>query len=119
MWAWMKQLFNQFKKLEHNIHVAREIARADGTFTFDIRMTRRIWVTSASGPPDISAPTFWSCKIVPAPEGQRTFDLQMQEVWLFWDTALLKSVAPPDAVIFRRENPSEESRHASEDYEKK
>lgn len=76
-------------------------------------MTRRIWVTSAN------ASTFWSCKIVPVPEGQRTFGLQMQEVWLFWDTALLKSVAPPDAVIFRRDNPFEESKHASEDYEKK
>lgn len=108
VWVWMKQLFHQFKKLEHTIHVAREIARSDGTFTLDIRMTRRIWVKNVDGPPDVSAPVFWTCTIVPAAEGQGTFGLQMQEVWLFWDTALLKGVAPPDAVVFRQQNPFEE-----------
>jgi hypothetical protein len=105
MWAWMKQLFNQFKKLQHQIHIAREIARPDGTFTLDVRMTRRIWMKSVEGPPDVSAPVFWTCTIGPAVEGQGTFGLQMQEVWIFWDTALLKTVAPPDAVVFRQTNP--------------
>jgi hypothetical protein len=62
-WEWIRQLFKHFKRLQHQIHVAREIARPDGTYTLDIRMTRRIWIKSADGPPDVSAPVTWSCII--------------------------------------------------------
>lgn len=62
---------------------------------------------SADGPPEVSAPVFMICTIGPAEAGKGTLGLQIQEGWIFWDTGLLKSVAPPDAVVFRQTNPFE------------
>jgi hypothetical protein len=108
MWAWMKDLFDPFVKMEHDFFHVFEISRPDGSVTLDIQMTRKLWIKGQpydEATPTVSIPVFWSCSIglAETPEG---FDgLQMKECWIYWDTALLEPFLSKDTVVFRKENP--------------
>jgi hypothetical protein len=67
MWTWMKRLFGEFARLQHPILQLWDIEQADGTSTLFVQMIRNIWMHgNQSDKPDVSAPTFWVCKIGPA-----------------------------------------------------
>ncbi len=106
MWPWMQDLFKPFERLEHLILMAREIPRADGSFTADFRILRRLWVKgNTSDKPDVEVPVWWECNIGPAETPEGFNGLQMKESWIFWDTSLLEPVLPKNAVVFRAVNP--------------
>jgi hypothetical protein len=107
MWAWMKQLFGQFSKLQHPIHQMWDIEEDDGTHTLLVQMTRRVWIKSNdTDKPDVSAPAFWACKVGPADEdySDAHIGLQFKEVWIYWDTMLLAPHLHKDAVAFKTKN---------------
>jgi len=105
MWAWMKQIFGQFERLRHDILQMWDIKQDDGTSLVMLRMVRNVWVLGNTGEePNVSAPTFWVCKIGPADYADAHEGLQFKEVWLYWDTMLLAPFMGKDAVAFKTKN---------------
>ena len=57
---------------------------------------------------EVSAPTFWVCRIF-AMDDEHAFEgLQFKEGWLYWDTALLAPFLSKDAIAFQTKNVVEE-----------
>lgn len=107
MWAWMKRLFADFGRLRHDILEFWEIEEDDGTHTLLLRIMRNIWMHgNGSDIPDVSAPTFWHCKIGPADVDypDALMGIQYKEVWIYWDTMLLAPFISKDAVAFKTKN---------------
>ena len=108
----MKKLFGQFERLRHDILNVWEIKQDDASSLFFVQMVRNVWIPgNKTDKPEVSAPTFWVCKIVLADDEQAFEGLQFKEVWLYWDTALLAPFLPKDAIAFRTKNVVEENDH--------
>jgi hypothetical protein len=104
MWAWMKQIFGQFERLRHDLLKIRDIEQDDGSSVVMVQMVRNLWMLGNTGEkPDVSAPTFWLCRIGPADHPDAFNGLQFKEVWLYWDTMLPKPFTK-DAVAFKTKN---------------
>src|SRR6201996_4520289 len=100
MWAWMKKIFGQFERLRHDPLKIWDIKQDDGSSVVMVQMVRNLWVLGNTGEkPDVRAPTFWLCTIGPADHPDAFNGLQYKEVWLYWDTMLLKPFMK-DAVAF-------------------
>lgn len=109
MTAWMRELFAPFEKMNHTYDRLREIDNGDGTYALDIWATRHIWVKAKEREgegPDVSVPLMYSCVVVPESgfSGTEQERLRIKEVWLYWDTGVLRDLVPADAVVFRRVN---------------
>ncbi|KAJ9616792.1 hypothetical protein H2200_000511 [Cladophialophora chaetospira] len=109
MWPWMKQLFGQFAKMRHDILRLTEVKEEGAESSFlTVQMKRNIWLPgNTSDVPDVSAPMAFFCRTGPGDDPQAVGGLQMTEVWIYWDTALLAPFLSQDAVVFRTKNPFE------------
>lgn len=107
MWAWMKRLFAEFGRLQHQIHQMWDIEEEGGTHTLSGQVIRNIWMPeNHSDKPDVSVPMFWLSKVGPADAdyADAFMGLQFKEVWLYWDTMLLAPHLAKDAVAFKTKN---------------
>ena len=105
MWAWMKKLFGQFERLRHDILNLWEIKQDDDSSLLFVQMVRNVWTLgNKADKPEVSAPTFWVCRIFTADDEHAFGGLQFKEVWLYWDTALLAPFLPKDAIAFQTKN---------------
>ncbi|KAH8703262.1 hypothetical protein BGW36DRAFT_457578 [Talaromyces proteolyticus] len=104
MWAWMKLLFRQFRRLKHDWLSIWEIQNEDGTAQIISQNIRNIWLPeNTSDNPSVSVPMSFICRIGPADISDAIEGLQFKEVWLYWDTKLLDPFLQNDAIVFRRE----------------
>lgn len=105
MWAFMKELFGRFRRMRHDFINVFEIENDDGTTQLISQNVRNIWMPdNETDHPSVSIPISWICRIGPADETGTVNGLQYKEVWLYWDTALLASFLPQDAVVFQSKN---------------
>ena len=105
MWAWMKLLFGQFRRLKHDILNVWEISNDDETSTLMLQGVRNIWLSgNFTHTPTVSIPMSWVSRIGPADSPEAVNGLQFQEVWLYGDTALLLPHLSKEAVVFQTSN---------------
>jgi hypothetical protein len=109
MWAWMKKLFGVFERIRHDwIHFA-EIELDDddgGRSQIYLQGMRNLWMVGEEGEkPTVSIPVTFIAVVGKSGGGQETPEgLCFEEVWLYWDTALLLPFLEKDAVVFKTEN---------------
>ena len=109
MWAWMKKIFGQFEALRHDILNVWEIKLDVDSSLLFVQMVRNIWMPeNKTDTPEVSAPTFWVCRMGSADHEKAFEGLHFKEVWLYWDTALLAPFLPKDAIAFKTRNVVEE-----------
>ncbi|KAF5985789.1 hypothetical protein FCOIX_1904 [Fusarium coicis] len=105
MWAWMKELFDVFERIQHDwIHLV-EIERDDGTSQIYTQNMRKLWLRrNKELEPTVSIPLTMIAIIGKSGSDEIPEGLHFKEVWLYWDTALLLPHLPKDAVVFKTTN---------------
>jgi hypothetical protein len=105
MWAWMKKLFGVFDRISHDWIQFTEIQRDDGTTQFITQNIRNLWVKGNDAEkPTVSIPVVMIAIVGPSGDEITPEGLHFKEVWLYWDTALLLSHLPGEAVVFKTKN---------------
>ncbi|UNI13490.1 hypothetical protein JDV02_000232 [Purpureocillium takamizusanense] len=107
IWPWIKALFDELGALKHDFTHIWEVQNDDGSVYLISHLTRHIWTPgNNSDKPTVSVPFMWVSLIKPSNSVDAVDGMQFQEVWIYWDTNLLRPFYPEDALVFRTHNTS-------------
>jgi len=106
---WFAGLFAPFERIEHTFRHCIVVSDYDdkGRTFCHMRFERQLWMKGNKGEtPDVRSPMSFNTLIGPAVKGEGAtgLELQMDEVWFFWDTGPLMKFMAKAAVAFSQEN---------------